>query len=148
MKPEKLARCLNDAYPGPLAPPLADALVPLDRSVVCDVQALDTAHWVDQHRKVADRKLGLTGKAVQAQFAMLSKNSYIRSRTGRSVSVPNSPIPPSCPSCATRNKSAAFMAMTPAPSSSSGHRRWSAARKATIADIALDMVNTAGDKAR
>lgn len=65
-----LAARLRGAYvSGPVAP-LRDGLAPTDAERAYDVQALNTAHWVAQGRRIAGRKVGLTAKAVQAQLGV------------------------------------------------------------------------------
>jgi len=65
-----LAARLRGAYvSGPVAP-LRDGLAPTDASRAYEVQALNTAHWVAQGRRIIGRKVGLTAKAVQLQLGV------------------------------------------------------------------------------
>ena len=67
---EELARRLRAAYhSGPVAP-LRDGLDPTDVEGAYAVQALNTQYWVSDGRRVVGRKVGLTAKAVQAQFGV------------------------------------------------------------------------------
>ncbi|KQX17426.1 MULTISPECIES: 2-keto-4-pentenoate hydratase [unclassified Sphingomonas] len=64
------ARRLREAYgAGPIAP-LRDALDPADIDGAYAVQAINTAHWVGEGRRLVGRKIGLTAKAVQAQLGV------------------------------------------------------------------------------
>ncbi|MES2498475.1 MAG: fumarylacetoacetate hydrolase family protein [Pseudomonadota bacterium] len=64
------ARRLRDAYStGPIAP-MRDALDPTDIDGAYRVQAINTAHWIGEGRRLVGRKIGLTAKAVQAQLGV------------------------------------------------------------------------------
>ena len=65
-----LARRLRDAYAGGAVAPLRDGLDPGDAVGAYAVQALNTAYWIGQGRRVVGRKVGLTAKAVQAQLGV------------------------------------------------------------------------------
>ncbi|ARR54637.1 2-keto-4-pentenoate hydratase [Rhizorhabdus wittichii] len=67
---EPTARRLREAYAaGPIAP-LRDVLDPTDIDGAYAVQAINTAHWIGEGRRLAGRKIGLTAKAVQAQLGV------------------------------------------------------------------------------
>ncbi len=67
---QDLAARLRGAYlSGPVAP-LRDGLAPADAEGAYAVQALNTAHWVAEGRRIVGRKVGLTAKAVQAQLGV------------------------------------------------------------------------------
>lgn len=72
MKPthSDLAARLRAAYKEGAVPPLRDGLEPTDIAGAYAVQALNTAHWVGQGRRIVGRKVGLTAKAVQAQLGV------------------------------------------------------------------------------
>nr|WP_315458049.1 fumarylacetoacetate hydrolase family protein [uncultured Sphingorhabdus sp.] len=66
----KLAARLLSAYATGAIPPLRDGLEPTDAAGAYAVQALNTAHWVSEGRRIVGRKVGLTAKAVQAQLGV------------------------------------------------------------------------------
>ncbi|GLR67076.1 2-keto-4-pentenoate hydratase [Acidocella aquatica] len=72
MKPthSDIAARLRAAYDTGAVPPLRDGLDPTDVAGAYAVQALNTAHWVGQGRRIVGRKVGLTAKAVQAQLGV------------------------------------------------------------------------------
>ena len=65
-----LAARLRAAYAGGAVAPLREGLEPTDATGAYAVQALNTAHWVGEGRRVVGRKVGLTAKAVQAQLGV------------------------------------------------------------------------------
>ncbi len=68
--PDRLAERLRQAYlSGPVAP-LRDGLAPNDEDGAYAVQTINTRLWQDQGRRIVGRKIGLTAKAVQAQFGV------------------------------------------------------------------------------
>lgn len=67
---QDLAARLRDAYTSGAVPPLRDGLAPDDAAGAYAVQALNTAYWQAQGRKLSGRKIGLTAKAVQAQLGV------------------------------------------------------------------------------
>lgn len=67
---EELARRLRDAYSGGAVPSLRDVWRPSDADAAYAVQELNTRHWVALGRRIVGRKVGLTAKAVQAQFGV------------------------------------------------------------------------------
>lgn len=66
----QLAERLRNAYGGETVAPLRDGLAPSDGDGAYAVQAINTAFWRDQGRRVVGRKVGLTAKAVQAQLGV------------------------------------------------------------------------------
>jgi 2-keto-4-pentenoate hydratase len=67
---ETLAARIRQAYAsGPIAP-LRDGLDPTDGDSAYAVQAINTAYWTHQGRRIVGRKIGLTAKAVQAQLGV------------------------------------------------------------------------------
>jgi 2-keto-4-pentenoate hydratase len=65
-----IAARLREAYrSGPIAP-LRDGLDPADGTGAYRVQALNTATWQQEGRRIVGRKIGLTAKAVQAQLGV------------------------------------------------------------------------------
>lgn len=66
----KLAARLLSAYVTGAIPPLRDGLEPTDAAGAYAVQALNTAHWVSEGRRIVGRKVGLTAKAVQLQLGV------------------------------------------------------------------------------
>ena len=67
---QDLASRLRAAYTTGAVPPLRDGLTPDDAAGAYAVQALNTAHWQAEGRRLAGRKIGLTAKAVQAQLGV------------------------------------------------------------------------------
>ena len=67
---EALAARLRDAYRKGAVPPLRDGLEPTDFEKAYAVQAINTALWTGQGRKIVGRKIGLTSKAVQVQLGV------------------------------------------------------------------------------
>jgi 2-keto-4-pentenoate hydratase len=67
---QDLAARLRDAYASGAVPPLRDGLAPDDAAGAYAVQALNTAYWQAQGRKLSGRKIGLTAKAVQMQLGV------------------------------------------------------------------------------
>jgi 2-keto-4-pentenoate hydratase len=65
-----LAERLRNAYTSGAVPPLRDGLAPTDAAGAYSVQALNTAYWVSQGRRIIGRKVGLTAKAVQQQLGV------------------------------------------------------------------------------
>jgi 2-keto-4-pentenoate hydratase len=65
-----IAARLRSAYATGAVPPLRDALEPTDADGAYAVQALNTAYWVSEGRRIVGRKVGLTAKAVQAQLGV------------------------------------------------------------------------------
>jgi 2-keto-4-pentenoate hydratase len=66
----ELAERLRAAYSAGAVAPLRDGLAPTDAIGAYAVQALNTAHWVGEGRRIVGRKVGLTAKAVQAQLGV------------------------------------------------------------------------------
>jgi len=67
---EEAAARLRGAYRGDAVAPLRDLLAPDDADGAYAVQALNTARWRDEGRRVVGRKIGLTAKAVQRQLGV------------------------------------------------------------------------------
>ncbi|WP_439533618.1 2-keto-4-pentenoate hydratase [Polymorphobacter sp.] len=67
---QDLADRLRAAYTGGAVPPLRDGLATDDAAGAYAVQALNTAHWQAEGRRLVGRKIGLTAKAVQAQLGV------------------------------------------------------------------------------
>jgi 2-keto-4-pentenoate hydratase len=67
---EMLAARLREAYAGGAVPPLRDGLEPTDGVGAYAVQAINTAIWEAEGRRIVGRKIGLTAKAVQAQLGV------------------------------------------------------------------------------
>lgn len=67
---QDLAARLRVAYTSGAVLPLRDGLAPDDAAGAYAVQALNTAYWQAQGRKLSGRKIGLTAKAVQAQLGV------------------------------------------------------------------------------
>jgi 2-keto-4-pentenoate hydratase len=67
---EDLAARLRNAYTTGAVPPLRDGLAPDDAAGAYAVQALNSAYWQAQGRRLSGRKIGLTAKAVQAQLGV------------------------------------------------------------------------------
>lgn len=67
---ENLASRLRSAYTDGVILPLRDGLAPTDIEGAYSIQALNTAHWVAQGRRIVGRKVGLTAKAVQLQLGV------------------------------------------------------------------------------
>jgi len=65
-----LAERLRGAYTTGAVPPLRDALEPSDAAGAYAVQALNTAYWTAQGRRIVGRKVGLTARAVQQQLGV------------------------------------------------------------------------------
>ena len=65
-----LAQRLRGAYATGAVPPLRDALAPADAAGAYAVQALNTAYWTGQGRRIVGRKVGLTARAVQQQLGV------------------------------------------------------------------------------
>lgn len=65
-----LAARLRTAYTSGAVPPLRDGLEPTDAQGAYTVQALNTAYWSGQGRRITGRKVGLTAKAVQQQLGV------------------------------------------------------------------------------
>jgi 2-keto-4-pentenoate hydratase len=65
-----LAERLRVAYDTGAVPPLRDALAPADAAGAYAVQALNTAFWTAQGRRIVGRKVGLTARAVQQQLGV------------------------------------------------------------------------------
>jgi len=65
-----LAARLRGAYATGAVPPLRDALEPTDAAAAYTVQALNTAYWTAQGRRIVGRKVGLTAKTVQQQLGV------------------------------------------------------------------------------
>jgi len=65
-----LAQRLRGAYATGAVAPLRDALAPADSAGAYAVQALNTAYWTAQGRRVVGRKVGLTARAVQQQLGV------------------------------------------------------------------------------
>jgi 2-keto-4-pentenoate hydratase len=65
-----LALRLRAAYRSGAVAPLRDGLAPSDTAGAYAVQALNTAYWVGQGRRITGRKVGLTAKAVQLQLGV------------------------------------------------------------------------------
>jgi 2-keto-4-pentenoate hydratase len=81
---KELAARLRDAYDAGAVPPLRDGLEATDADGAYEVQAINTAIWVESGRRIVGRKVGLTAKAVQAQlgvsqpdFGVLFEDMYI-----------------------------------------------------------------------
>lgn len=66
----QLAARLRSAYETGAVLPLRDGLEPDDAAGAYAVQAINTAHWVGEGRRIVGRKVGLTAKAVQAQLGV------------------------------------------------------------------------------
>ena len=67
---EESARRLRAAYRTAQVPPLRDVLQPTDAAGAYAIQAINTRYWMQQGRRIAGRKVGLTAKAVQAQLGV------------------------------------------------------------------------------
>ncbi len=67
---EELARRIRNAYVGGVVPSMRDVLEPTDVEAAYAVQELNTRYWVGAGRRIVGRKVGLTAKAVQAQFGV------------------------------------------------------------------------------
>jgi 2-keto-4-pentenoate hydratase len=67
---QDLAARLRAAYASGAIPPLRDGLAANDAAGAYAVQALNTAHWKAEGRRIAGRKIGLTAKAVQSQLGV------------------------------------------------------------------------------
>lgn len=67
---EATARQLRDAYDGETLPPLRSVLEPTDAAGAYAIQAVNTAFWVGQGRRIVGRKAGLTNPAVQRQLGV------------------------------------------------------------------------------
>jgi 2-keto-4-pentenoate hydratase len=67
--PEIAAR-LRGAYANGPVLPLRDALAPNDIDGAYAVQSFNTEFWVNEGRRIAGRKIGLTAKAVQQQLGV------------------------------------------------------------------------------
>lgn len=67
---ELLAKRLRNAYNAGPVPPLRDGLEPTDAKGAYAVQSINVRHWLDNGRRIVGRKIGLTAKAVQAQFGV------------------------------------------------------------------------------
>ncbi|CCW17786.1 2-keto-4-pentenoate hydratase [Sphingobium indicum BiD32] len=67
---DQVAERLRHAYSGGAIAPLRDALDPTDVDAAYAVQAINTAYWRSEGRRVVGRKVGLTAKAVQAQLGV------------------------------------------------------------------------------
>ena len=67
---DAIARRLRNAYAGGAVAPLRDGLDPADAESAYVVQAINTAFWVAEGRRIAGRKIGLTAKTVQAQLGV------------------------------------------------------------------------------
>jgi 2-keto-4-pentenoate hydratase len=65
-----LAQRLRGAYATGAVAPLRDALAPADAAGAYAVQALNTAYWTAQGRRIVGRKVGLTARAVQQQLGV------------------------------------------------------------------------------
>ncbi|QKS02203.1 2-keto-4-pentenoate hydratase [Sphingomonas sp. CL5.1] len=65
-----LATRLRDAYTSGALPPLRDGLMPTDADGAYAVQAINTAHWQSEGRRIVGRKVGLTARAVQNQLGV------------------------------------------------------------------------------
>jgi len=65
-----LAARLRGAYATGAVPPLRDALEPTDAAAAYTVQALNTAYWTAEGRRIVGRKVGLTAKTVQQQLGV------------------------------------------------------------------------------
>ena len=73
MMTDALVSCaerIRAAYSQGPVPPLRDVLEPADIDDAYAVQALNTAFWQEQGRRIVGRKVGLTAKAVQAQLGV------------------------------------------------------------------------------
>lgn len=64
------AERLRAAYTQGAIPPLRDVLEPNDAAGAYAVQAINTRFWESAGRRIVGRKVGLTAKAVQAQFGV------------------------------------------------------------------------------
>ena len=64
------AERLREAYSTGAVAPLRDVLAVDDGAGAYAIQAINTRHWIDNGRRVAGRKVGLTAKAVQAQLGV------------------------------------------------------------------------------
>jgi 2-keto-4-pentenoate hydratase len=67
---EALAARLRAAYRAGAVPPLRDGLEPTDGEGAYAVQAINTAAWLREGRRIAGRKIGLTAKSVQTQLGV------------------------------------------------------------------------------
>jgi len=67
---DALAARLREAYRTGAVPPLRDGLEPTDQAGAYAVQAINTARWREEGRRIVGRKIGLTAKAVQAQLGV------------------------------------------------------------------------------
>lgn len=64
------ARLLRDAYDAGAVPPLRDYLDPLDAAGAYAVQQINTACWLNEGRRVAGYKVGLTSAGIQARLGV------------------------------------------------------------------------------
>src|SRR5215469_4306621 len=67
---EGAARRLREAYRSGAIEPLRDVLEPDDVAGAYAVQRVNTRYWLEQGRRIAGRKIGLTAEAVQKQFGV------------------------------------------------------------------------------
>ena len=67
---DMLAERLRAAYRAGPVPPMRDGLEPGDAAGAYAVQAINTALWQAEGRRIVGRKVGLTAKAVQAQLGV------------------------------------------------------------------------------
>ena len=64
------AEHLRNAYAGEPIAPLRGVLAPDDAEAAYQVQKINTDFWVNQGRRIAGRKIGLTSPAVQKQLGV------------------------------------------------------------------------------
>jgi len=65
-----IAARLRNAYASGPVPPLRDGLAANDLDGAYQVQHMNTEYWLQQGRRIAGRKIGLTAKAVQSQLGV------------------------------------------------------------------------------
>lgn len=70
MNAKLAAERIRNAYKQGAIAPLRDFIAPTDVDGAYAVQAINTAFWQSQGRRVVGRKVGLTAKAVQAQLGV------------------------------------------------------------------------------
>jgi len=67
---QSIARTLRDAYRSGPVPSFRESLDPIDVESAYAIQAINTAFWCDQGRRIIGRKIGLTSTAVQTQLGV------------------------------------------------------------------------------
>ncbi len=67
---ETAAKRLRDAYANGAVPPMRDLIEPLDGDNAYAIQAINTAFWTENGRRLVGRKVGLTARTVQVQLGV------------------------------------------------------------------------------